>query len=117
MAERDGIEIPRTVEEYTKRVDEQPATRPGSDLQDYLEDDDDDDDGEEEDQQSESSQFTEAYSQGKSRTKLNGHSEIRLALRTAMNSESKHNNNNSSGDYNDHLCKKYSSGDMNNSSF
>ena len=112
MAERDGIEIPRTVEEYTKRVDEKPASKPVSDLQDYLEDDDD-----EEDQQSETSQSTEAYSQGKSRTKLNGHSEMRLALRAPINSESKHNNNNSSGDYNDHLCKKYLLGDMNNSSF
>jgi isochorismate hydrolase len=90
IAKLEGIEIPRTVEEYTKRFDKKLPIRPIDDMQDYLMDDDDDEQSEDND-----------YSQS-SRIKLITNSEMKIAIK----STTKHNNNNSSGDCNDLLYTK-----------
>ncbi|CAF0905356.1 unnamed protein product [Adineta steineri] len=96
IAKLEGIEIPQTVEEYTKRFDKKLSLKTNDDVQDYLNDDDDDDD--DDDEQSEDN-----YSQS-SRIKLITNSDIKLAIKSTIKSN---NNNNSSGDYNDHLYTKW----------
>jgi isochorismate hydrolase len=91
IAKLEGIEIPRTVEEYTKRFDKKLPIRPIDDMQDYLMDDDDDEQSEDND-----------YSQS-SRIKLITNSEMKIAIK----STTKHNNNNSSGDCKNLLHTKW----------
>ncbi len=98
IAKSEGIEIPNTVEEYTKRFLKKLPIIPTDDIQDYLIDNDDDD-------QSEDNQSMEDYSQSSlanSRVKLITNSEIKIAIKSTI----KHNNNNSSGDYNNILYTK-----------
>jgi hypothetical protein len=96
IAKSEGIEIPHTVEEYTKRFDKKLPIKPTIDeIQDYLIDDDD--------EQSEDNQSNDDYSQSSianSRIKLITNSEIKIAIK----STTKYNNNNSSGDNNDLIC-------------
>lgn len=95
IAKLEGIEIPHTVEEYTKRFDKKLPKIPIDDIQDYLIDDDDDDDDEQSD---------DDYSQSSlvnSRIKLITNSEIKIAIKSTTN------NNNSSGDCNDLLHTKH----------
>jgi hypothetical protein len=97
IAKSEGIEIPHTVEEYTKRFDKKLPITPIDEIQDYLIDDDD--------EQSEDNQSNDDYSQSSranSRVKLITNSEIKIAIK----STTKYNNNNSSGDYNELLYTK-----------
>lgn len=81
IAKVEGIDIPHTVDEYTKRLLTTSTKTHTDDMQDYLLDDDDED-------QSEDNQSTDDYSQS-SRMKIN--------IQSTMKHE---NNNNSSGDSN-----------------
>ncbi|CAF0901473.1 unnamed protein product [Rotaria sordida] len=103
IAKLEGIEIPHTIEEYTKRFDKKLPITSIDDIQNYIIDDDDDDD--DDDGQSEDNQSNDNYSQTSrenSRIKLITNSEIKIAIKTMT----KHNNNNSSGDYDDLLYRK-----------
>ena len=88
LAKLEGIAIPHTVEEYTKRLVKKLPSTPADDIQDYLLDDDDD--------QSEDNQSNDDYSQS-SRMKLINNSEMKIAVQSTTKYE---NNNNSSGDSN-----------------
>lgn len=88
VAKFEGITIPRTVEEYTKRLVKNLPVTSKDDIQDYLLDDDD--------EQSEENQSNDDYSQS-SRMKLINNSDMKIAIKSTTKYE---NNNNSGGDSN-----------------
>ena len=100
LAKVEGINIPRTVKEYTKAIEKKLPIVPSGNAHDYLADDDDDEDdsdGEDDDPS------IDGYSQssfGSSRVRLITNSEMKIAIKSTTKSEFMHqNNSNSSGDY------------------
>ncbi|CAF3517826.1 unnamed protein product [Rotaria socialis] len=92
IAKSEGVEIPQTVAEYTKRFDRKLPITSLDDMQNYLCDDED-----EEDEDNQSNDDYSQTSRTDSRIKLINNSEIKIAIKSTTKHDD--NNNNSCGDY------------------
>lgn len=85
IAKREGIEIPQTIDEYTKRFDKKLPGISNDNMQDYIIDEDGDDDDDDDDEQSENRSQS-------SRIKLHTNSEIKIAIKSTTQEYSTTNN-------------------------